>query len=467
MIPHILRKDLKLLWKPALAVSALYPIATVFFSWRFVQLISEAASIAVCLVAFYLLVTVVHQDPIPSDRADWLTRPIPRFELLSAKLLFALVTVVGPMMLVDFGVALALGFDLGPVLQATLSHGVTVFLGLVLPVMAIAALTRNLPQSLIGVAIIALAYSVFLPLLPWSAKSGDRLLGWIVDATILGIGLVAASIVLWLQYKRRMTRTSVFVALASCVCVVMSGRAPWRNSWPVQARLTPTTTEELQIRFAATKGPFHIPGHVRSANTLYLPLILEGWRPERQFIKHVRLRLRFAGGQVIESVAAPGGHPTDATYFPFAIGATHPTGEAEAEVTMLFVDEANLDRQSIPMDGQFRHIPNVGRCRSIADRYGPWVECVQIGDQGIGVEISQESSRATLSLTENPLSPFFLRFAPSAFTRAATHLNRYGPNAGPVHDPSQRVDFQPFRIRGVIERKVRIPNLRLSDWTLH
>jgi hypothetical protein len=117
MIWHIFKKDWKLLWPLVLAVAignvanaALWMELGPFNEPRELVLVGVFLQLGVWLAGAFLIITVVHQDAIPGDRQDWLTRPIKPHHLLLAKLLFLLLAVQGPLVLANLITGLVEGF---------------------------------------------------------------------------------------------------------------------------------------------------------------------------------------------------------------------------------------------------------------------------------------------------------------------------------------------------------------------
>ena len=91
-----------------------------------------------------LIIAVVHQDASASLRDDWLTRPIPRRAMVTAKLVFIAAVVWLPAMATDFASALAGSRSVGEaVARATSVSG----LGAMLAVVAFAAVTSALLEA--------------------------------------------------------------------------------------------------------------------------------------------------------------------------------------------------------------------------------------------------------------------------------------------------------------------------------
>src|ERR1700752_2204860 len=116
MVRHILEKDLLLLWPLVPALTAFQALLA-FARFTAGQIPNAVpllpAGLLVLLTTATMIALVVHQDPIPGTRQDWLTRPIRRRDLLLPKLLFVLVFVQGPWFVIDFLQGVANGFPFG------------------------------------------------------------------------------------------------------------------------------------------------------------------------------------------------------------------------------------------------------------------------------------------------------------------------------------------------------------------
>ena len=223
IIAAIVRKDLAVLWPLALIV-VLLPVlrsGVVLQSLRNDNFRAGAIGIAV-LATMLLIVSVVHQDASASLRDDWLTRPIPRWTMVAAKLVFIVAVVCVPATVTDFLSALAGGRSMGEaVLRATSASHAT--LGAMLAVVAFAAVTSTLLEAigaLVAVAVGAIvAQAVSGSVLP--DGKGILVTGaeWFSFAPALYLPIVIAAPVLWLQYGRR--RTGLARALVAGACTAM------------------------------------------------------------------------------------------------------------------------------------------------------------------------------------------------------------------------------------------------------
>jgi hypothetical protein len=268
MIPHIMRKDWKLLWPLALACALLQAVLA-FLEYRPESFSasggSEAAamilslSIGIALVLTILL--VVLQDAVPGVDQDWLVRPIARRDLLIAKVLLVVLIVHGPIVAVHWLRGVAEGLAAGAMLRATLLSNLQLALSFSLPVLALAVLSRTVTEALIT-AIAALFFVLLSNLLlaavamigTHAFQLGGSIAGtgldWIVSDLHQIVLLLTAAAVVGLQYHRRDTRRSRIVLAAGLLLFEIVGRLPWQPAFALQEALS----TERQASSAITIG---------------------------------------------------------------------------------------------------------------------------------------------------------------------------------------------------------------------
>jgi hypothetical protein len=266
---HILRKDLYrlrwivLLW--VVVIGAQYVLAEL-------QAVLDAESSRVFLLAVVvtgalflpaiacgLVMGVQGDDPICDAEAFWITRPISPGRLLGAKLLvfalFCLVPVVvgGPWWLYH-------GFDPGQfgraAGQAMLSQLVLTLL--VLPLAALSPTgARFLLNAIIASAVAgAVAISYALRDVEWQAKITPGIAGS-RTFVLVALWLVAASVVVLLQYHGRRTRRSVVVIMvATLLGVAVLHGWTWNLRSEGSAAVPPQSAVE---EGAVQPGPLEVP----------------------------------------------------------------------------------------------------------------------------------------------------------------------------------------------------------------
>lgn len=264
MIRHILAKDWRLLW-PMVAFVTLIQICLgwVQYAWGYFGGVAAATHVLHPLtIAWFasitaLSVAVVQQDAIPALDQDWLIRPLKRRDLLVAKLLFVALAVSVPMCAVDLVRALAAGFPLRASMVAATLKEPYVYIGLVMPVMALAATTVRMGDLMtLGAALVVL-YALATGVTATVTGSGtcptcDSGIAWVQHVLgHLGICLGALAI-LGLQYFKRATTSSRALAILGVLAVV-GFQLPWNAAFAVQRWLSPApgTAKAITISFDA------------------------------------------------------------------------------------------------------------------------------------------------------------------------------------------------------------------------
>ncbi len=179
-----------------------------------------------------LIVAVFQQDPAASVNHDWLTRPISKLDLLLAKLLFLVATILIPMIIARLVVNLVNGYSMGEsLLEATVFE--TSWTLLVIPfIMAIAILYGSLVQAigaLLVVFTVLLLFAWLGSVVPSSPDSlGDDAISfgasWIKAVALLGLESAALGVAYWFQYHRRDARRARIAVAATTVlsiCVMI------------------------------------------------------------------------------------------------------------------------------------------------------------------------------------------------------------------------------------------------------
>lgn len=302
MIWHIFKKDWKLLWRYAVVVWTVQLI----FGWmqfamdssesRMLERMMDTLGALPLLASAFLLSAAVHQDAIPALRQDWLVRPVRPGDLLAAKLLFAFITVNGPILLGDVFQGLAHGFSFSLVVGPAISRGIFLIIGFTLPVLVLAALTRTTMEAAIGATGFFICVSGFQQLLLSRSPNALQLrwsgVSWVPASLVLVIAIFGAGAILWGQYSMRKTLFSRWLAASVVVLCLLTQFMPWGTAFAIQERLSPSrvTPSPILISFDPTLGKFRHPSGINdeeldrrrrlfndeSPVTVYLPLSIEG-----------------------------------------------------------------------------------------------------------------------------------------------------------------------------------------------
>ena len=241
IIAAIVRKDLAVLW-PLAVIVVLLPVLrsdVVLQGVRNDNLRVGTVGVS-ALATMLLIIASVHQDASASLRDDWLTRPIPRWTMVTAKLLFIGAVICVPAMATDFVSALADGRPVGEAIARAASVST---LGAMLTVVAFAAVTSTLLEAagaLVAFMVAALVVqAVSGSVLP--DGKGTLIAGaeWLSFAPAISLPIVIAPPVLWLQYGRRRTLLARAIVAGACAVALVPVLTPPPEMFGVLRLLTP------------------------------------------------------------------------------------------------------------------------------------------------------------------------------------------------------------------------------------
>jgi hypothetical protein len=520
MVRHILKKDWRLLWP---IVGALAAVQGLLAGARFAAgpflngLPTVPMALLELLAAAIVMAVVVHQDPIPGTRQDWLVRPIARRDLFLAKLLFVVVLVQGPWFVCDLLQGLANGFPLGQSVAAALACALWVLLTLSLPVLAFAAVTATMTETLfaaLGVLAVVIAFLIVPSLTGANRPAALTGLAWIPSLVREALWLAAALGALILQYRWRRTSAARAVLAAALLVGPCAAFLPWRTTVHLEQLLTARSGDEggIAVAFAPGDGRFRpSPGQslddvlekpgmgpadvaaenqrrrAEGARTVFIPLHLTGLFPESRLLadrSEVRLVGRDGGtvyegtGEDVELRAAS---DTAAVHQGIRVpGAVYGrvSGEPlDVEIDYWFTVFRPNGTYALPAQGGDERMPGIGRCATKVDDSGTRVlfQCLEPGERPscLSVVIEHAPTRARnpeLSLCAPDYSPYPGHTLPDALGRFGGRLPFYDPS-GLVHYPvggpqlsESQVLVTAFRPTDHFSTHVVIPGIRLQDW---
>lgn len=246
MIWHIVRKDLRLLWPLACAAALVnlgnaalliiggpFARGSQFFEGATFAWISNNVLPAVAIIGLILLVvSVVHQDPLPGTTQDWLTRPIPRGKLWAAKLVFVLLAGLAPILLGDVVMGMAEHLRLSDVLAASVSRCFVLFCLVCVPSAMLALVTRKLTEVLvagIGLVVVLIVIMIVAITVRIQLQSPVMVSGyaWVGEWVLIVASLVSLAIVLPLQLHWRSTHRVRWILLVVVCLVPLIVFMPW------------------------------------------------------------------------------------------------------------------------------------------------------------------------------------------------------------------------------------------------
>ena len=234
---YIFRKDVRHLWPRAVPLLAITGLLGVIECRPLVpDPISNLLRSFWLLALAFLAASLIQQEALPGDCQYWITRPYSRTDLLAAKASFLAAFAGLPLLMME---AISIAANGGSpwrhiplLLTATLifAGGACVFVG------ALASVTGNLAHFVAGflpaVGLVILGQVI-------ANSNGNTAdwgsLEWIRTAVLGGVVVIAAAVVVFLQYSRRRTLVSRCVLGAA---VVVAAAIPflgsWRDAWAMK-----------------------------------------------------------------------------------------------------------------------------------------------------------------------------------------------------------------------------------------
>jgi hypothetical protein len=239
-ILHIFRKDLRHLWPQAMASLVLMALAAIldptYANRGQSSAYSLLVSFALPLACWNLIIAAIHEEKLPGDRQYWLTRPYSRKELLAAKALFVAAFLNLPLFVWHVAAFAAVGVPLGEHLPALLWRQLFFSAFYILPVAALAAITRSLGQVILTAPLVVLPTTFLVPLLFGRFRINWQSMEGMLTVAIAAIVSVGGAAILVLQYSRRATKLSRTVAGAVAVAIVAVAVAGGRLSGGARPR---------------------------------------------------------------------------------------------------------------------------------------------------------------------------------------------------------------------------------------
>jgi hypothetical protein len=314
MIWHIVRKDLRLLWLFAAGIAAvnLLNAALLMNGGAFarasgneagqVSVVSNVALPAIGLLGLVLLViSVIQLDRLPGSSQEWLTRPIPRATLFTAKLVFVVVAGLLPMFVGDVAMGLAAHFDVSAVLVASVSRSVALLWLICVPAALVAVVTATLSEALVfivGLVVILIAElvtSIELKLFEpgWPAGYGWIAI-WIVGLVNLGLLVLALPVQLrWRTNNRLRWILLVVFSLEPLIGVMPLSVATGIQHVVGPSVRAPVSVEADRARTLAFRNPAKEVRGQGISNTLFtVPVTIVGAQEtDRVFLDRAVLRL--------------------------------------------------------------------------------------------------------------------------------------------------------------------------------
>jgi hypothetical protein len=520
MVQHILKKDWRLLRPLVAALAAVHGLVALarFSAGHFPnQFPGTPASLLVLLAVAIVIALVVLQDPIPGARQDWLVRPIARGDLFLAKLIFVVVLVQGPWLVTDLIQGVANGFSFGQSAAAAVACAAWVLLTLSLPVLAFAALTATMTETLVGalgVLAVVMAFLIVPGLVGATRPAALTGFAWVPSLVREASLLVAALGVLILQYGWRRSWTARALFVAALVAGLCASFLPWRTTVRLEQWLTASSQggHGVAVMFAPDEGRFRpAPGQglddvlekpgmgpvdvadenqrrrAEGARTVFLPVHVSDLVPRSRLLadrSEVRLigrdsRVVYQGtGNDLELRATD----WDATVHqgirvPGAVYGRIKAERLDVQLDYWFTLFRPIATYALPASGGDQRMPGIGWCATKVDDAGTRVlfQCLQPGERPSCLTVVLEHTptgqrNPEVSLCVPDYTPYSGHTMPDALSRFGGRLPFYDPSgliryavSGPQLAEAH-VMVTAFQPAEHFVRRVVIPAVRLQDW---
>jgi pimeloyl-ACP methyl ester carboxylesterase len=473
--------------------------------WAFALPMLLAALVVLCLAVF-------QNDSPASLTDDWLCRPVPLPELLTAKLALVVISVYLPSAIGAFVADLTRGFPVPTALLDAVLLQDEVLLFLVPVLLFIAVITRTLVQGF-GV-LFAIFIAVFVAPTPFVREPGplepgirDALLfsgmRWLSTVPAILTAWVFAAIGFWLVYwRRRLTTARVLLVSAlgiSLLCFLMPmALLPWHSTFALQKAFgprAPVDATDFSLRSTRvclpatrraellTDAAFVAATHQGTGGEglkLWEDEALQGVGPDSiAFLTEVearglpldwRVRLNyvqaeyFAEGEKLYSLRparyfndrAGGGPLVHAWMLPESAVQRLKGAPAQLELTY-YLTMLKPREVRLPTDGKRHALPGLGLCSAVVDE--PYdridVECFGTvrSPAQLSVELNEVPASRVLGLAD--FAPSWARWPYSRRAKLAIGSPRLAKH--------ESITVTAWDVAGYREERVRLPGILGAD----
>lgn len=319
-------------------------------------------SVLLPLVWGLLIARAIQSEALPGDRHFWLTRPYSRAGLVLGKLLLIAAFIHLPLLAAQAVIVLADGLPL-PV-TGLLWNQLLLAVIFVLPVTAIATLTRNLAQFLPAAVISVVPMIAVIEESRRPESAWVRLLLAIILLTAIGCFVV------WRQYRlRRSANTALLAFGAGVASLILSASFPNQAVFAIQSSLIGTQDKQFGLKLSAPepktagKGPARTPNRFRQ--TVKFPILVEGATSKDLMVQGWDLSFKTLSGVTRHADTKIEFSPTGLVQFAsvdrefYEAAKNSPVTLRVTYALTQFGDGASAE---VPLDGTPVFLPGVGQC---------------------------------------------------------------------------------------------------------
>ena len=427
MIWHIFKKDLRLLRRLVIAVAAIdwLNAGLLIYGGPFGResavefaFISNGVLPAISLLGLaFLAIAVVQQDRFPGTTQDWLTRPVPHNQLVLAKLSFVALLGLGPIFVADVLMGFAAHLHAIDVAAASLTRAFVLGGVICLPALLVGSVTRSLANAVMFILAVVVGLIVELLVvaqvqaLPGTATTGY---GWAIVALLIAANVVAAAVLLPLQFHWRDTNRVRWL-LGGYLCALPAAAfLPWSFAFGLQQAVSaqvadPAFALSLDTAKAVTFSSLdddRLPPRLRgraSSTRVAVPITVPAL-PENETWRVDHLRIRAVGPGLDETVNSWNRFPDTDVYIdptgrlsfsmPLRVFQAARERHAEVEVTAYMTTFRRVVRRPVASldDGA---IDPTSVCQRDPDPYVHAIHCVSTRPVGVCMIIEDPDRERT------------------------------------------------------------------------
>jgi len=262
---------------------------------------SEGPLAVLLPIAWSLLIArAIQTEALPGDRHFWLTRPYSRPGLLLSKALLIVGFINLPLFAAQAAIISLDGLPLWSNFGGLLWNQLLISVLLLLPVAAIAALTRNLAQFL---PVVVLTGALLAGPVSGHDSMGD--LEWIRSSLGLFIAAAIGVLVLQRQYRLRRSLNTAFLALGSTVAgMILYLAFPHSLAFAIQSRVLGSPDGQFALRLDQIEPhtkDLHAANRYRQM--VALPIAVSGADPRDLRVDSSRITFKTLSGITRQSGA--------------------------------------------------------------------------------------------------------------------------------------------------------------------
>jgi hypothetical protein len=242
------------------------------------RVLSVVLSLLVPIACWLLVTSLIQEEKAVGTDAYWRTRPFTLTDLLMEKALFLITFIVVPVFVCQAIVVAMHGLSPIGHLGDLIAKQVFLAAWVLLPSVAMAAVTKNLQQALVGVLVVLLALLAGLEMVE-SLLWGPASVPWVIWTLAAVFAACGSAAIILAQYVRRRTSLARLIFVPTIVALLLTPALPdrtafaiqdwsWRfrsNSSPIRVAVDPSRKVRVKDNTFGGAAEFWIPLRIENA----------------------------------------------------------------------------------------------------------------------------------------------------------------------------------------------------------